>query len=895
MKYIFTLVVLFFMVLQVNAQAKLYGKVIDSGTGESLIGATVRYGETQGTVTNFDGYYEINLKQGTYTISVSFVGYETISKEIKISNKDLELNVEMSSNIQLFEVNVVGDVAKARETPVAFSTIAPKTLQEIISNQDLPMVLNSTPGIYAATEGGGDGDAQVSIRGFSARNVGVLLDGVPVNDMENGHVYWSNWFGLDAVTRSMQVQRGLGASKLALPSVGGTINILTKGMDNKKETSIKQEIGSNGYVRTTVGINTGTIGNGWGLSFAGSFKRGNGWVDQTWTKGFFYYGKIDKKLKNHTLSLSAYGAPQSHAQRSYQLPIQAYSSEIARELGVPEEDIEATQARGLKYNQHWGYLARTLDDSTAVAKPFAERVNEYHKPQFTLKDSWKVNDKIYVSNILYASIGNGGGVRAKSTPAIDLETGQMNIQNIYDVNTGPYAINSRIDPELRQATNYMRRLVNSHRWYGALSTLNYEINPMHTIAGGIDLRTYHGIHYEEVYDLMGGEYTLFDYRQRGVALSEYMLKEGDINNYHNDGFVRWAGLFAQWEFKTPQYTAFVNLTGSGSGYQRSDYILFRKDPNAVERDGFTYFNDEDGHKVEVTPWKWFPGFTAKGGANYNINKRNNAFVNLGYLNKAPRFSNVFDYDNQLYTNIENERVKSFELGYSFKSAEFSSNVNAYYTIWENKPVDGGSTYVDDLTQEEYTVNINGMNALHKGIEIDFVYKPSNSFEVQGIVSLGDWRWNSSDSARVYDDNQNYIRTVTFNAEGIHVGNSAQTQLGAHVRWEPIKGFYIKPQVTFFDRYYAEFDPLTLGDEPQESWRVPSYSIYDLHLGYSFRVMEKRVTARANILNVFDKARIIRAQNNDQYNTQTYNENDAKSASVFFGLGRTVNLSLKIIL
>ncbi len=895
MRYFISLIAFLIVSIQLCAQGRLFGKITDGNTGETLIGATVIYKEPQGTVSNMDGYYEIVLPEGTYNIVVSFIGYETISKEVKISNQDLEVNFEMNSNLQLLEIDVVGDIAKSRETPVAFSTISPKALQEVISNQDLPMVLNSTPGIYAATEGGGDGDAQVSIRGFSQRNVGVLLDGVPVNDMENGHVYWSNWFGLDAVTRSMQVQRGLSASKLALPSVGGTINILTKGMDNKKEASIKQEIGSNGYIRTTIGLNSGVIGNGWGFSFAGSYKQGNGWVDQTWTKGFFYYGKIDKRLNNHTISLSAYGAPQSHAQRSYQLPIQHYSSEIARELGVPEEDIEATTARGIQYNQHWGYLARTLEDSTAVPQPFSERVNQYHKPQFTLKDSWVVNDRVFISNILYASIGNGGGVRTNTTASIDTETGQMNLQNIYDVNTGPYAINRRVDPELRQSTNYMRRLVNSHRWFGALSTINFDINEWHTFSGGVDLRTYRGIHYEEVYDLMGGEYALFDYRERGVELSEYMLKEGDINNYHNDGFVRWGGLFAQWEYKTPVYTAFVNLTGSESGYQRADYILFRKDFEAEEREGFTYFDDEDGHKVEVTPWKWFPGYTAKGGANYNINNRMNAFFNLGYLNKAPRFSNVFDYDNVLFTNIENERIKSFELGYSYNSAIFSSNLNAYYTVWENKPVDGGSKFVDDITQEEYSLNINGMDALHKGLEVDFIYKPLHNLDFQGIMSLGDWRWNSSDSARVYDDNQNLIKTVAFNAKGIHVGNSAQTQIGANIRWEPIKGFYIKPQITFFDRYYAEFDPLTLGDDPEESWRIPSYSIYDLHLGYSFRVMEKRVIARANILNVFDKARIIRAQNNDQYNGQTYNENDAKSASVFFGLGRTVNLSLKLIL
>ena len=61
-----------------------------------------------------------------------------------------------------------------------------------------------------------------------------MINGVPVNDMENASVYWSNWAGLSDVTSAMQVQRGLGSSKLAIASVGGTINVITKSSDMKE-------------------------------------------------------------------------------------------------------------------------------------------------------------------------------------------------------------------------------------------------------------------------------------------------------------------------------------------------------------------------------------------------------------------------------------------------------------------------------------------------------------------------------------------------------------------------------------------------------------------------------------------------------------------------------------
>ncbi len=55
---------------------------------------------------------------------------------------------------------------------------------------------------------------------FKSENIAMMINGVPMNDMEWGGVYWSNWAGLSDVTRSMQTQRGLGAAKVAAPSVG---------------------------------------------------------------------------------------------------------------------------------------------------------------------------------------------------------------------------------------------------------------------------------------------------------------------------------------------------------------------------------------------------------------------------------------------------------------------------------------------------------------------------------------------------------------------------------------------------------------------------------------------------------------------------------------------------
>jgi outer membrane cobalamin receptor len=333
------------------------GVITDANSGETLIGATIIYGENKGVVTDMDGRYYLKVDKGTYHLKVSYVGYIAQEMDVIVLNTEVTQDFKLNT-LTLTEVEVVGDVAKTRETPVAFSTVRPIQLQEELASRDIPMILNKTPGVYATQLGGGDGDARINIRGFSQRNLAVMIDGIPVNDMENGWVYWSNWFGLDAVTRNIQVQRGLGASKLALPSVGGTMNIITKGIDANLGGIIKQEMGSDGYLRTSLGVTTGQLKHGWGVTVAGSYKQGNGWVDNTWTKGWFGYIRIDKKLGNHTLTFSAMGAPQQHAQRSYMKSIATFDKDYALKLGVRQGLIDSTYSYGLRYNSNWGYINR---------------------------------------------------------------------------------------------------------------------------------------------------------------------------------------------------------------------------------------------------------------------------------------------------------------------------------------------------------------------------------------------------------------------------------------------------------------------------------------------------------------------------------------------------------
>ena len=112
-------------------------------------------------------------------------------------------------------------------TPVRAENINSADMSLRLGSQDIPLVLNTIPGVYASDAGAGAGDATIYVRGFNQRNVAIMINGVPVNDMENGWVYWSNWDGVGDATRSIQLQKGMGNVNLATPAIGGTMNIVT--------------------------------------------------------------------------------------------------------------------------------------------------------------------------------------------------------------------------------------------------------------------------------------------------------------------------------------------------------------------------------------------------------------------------------------------------------------------------------------------------------------------------------------------------------------------------------------------------------------------------------------------------------------------------------------------
>jgi len=755
--------------------------------------------------------------------------------------------------------------------------------------------MNKTPGVYATKQGGGYGDSRISLRGFDQRNTSFLINGQPVNDMENGWVYWSNWQGLTDVASGIQVQRGLGASKLAVPSVGGTVSIFTKSAEKQQGGSITQMIGNDGYIKTTAAYNTGVNDKGWSSSYLLTKWSGNGYVYNTSGAGWTYFAAVGYTPEGsaHSLNLSLLGAGQWHHQRDVWVSIRDY--ENFGESGI---------------DQRWNTNGGTLN-----GEEFNMRRNFYNKPLATFNWDWKISENINLATSLYGSAGRGGGTgpRGKNYDVLpfreDLTSffiedgktdfrrtdGTVNYDAIVSDNragASPYtgAI-SKFEGSLLGSNGYSddgvfksgmirRASMNSHNWVGGISNLNINADKMR-YSIGVDLRNYKGFHYRTLNNLMGfdGYYSTGNKNSAGQII-ETVIEASPFNNtglqgpkidYYNIGYVGWQGVNGLAEYSGDKLTAVLQAGLSNQSFQRED--LF----------------DQPG--TPLSEKKNVGGGYLKGGANLNLNENSNVFFNAGYISRQPNFDGVFpNYANVVNKDLQNEKIQSIELGYGYIGNGFKLNVNVYSTVWGNRFV---SRSLSNQQGVDGFAQFNDIDVVHNGIEIEGQYRPSGSTKIRGMLSIGDWTYTKDFEAELFDDNQQLVGTGTLYLEGAKVGDAAQFVAYVGIDQRFGEKINVDLDYRFVDGLYADYSitdsAFTEANNPG-ALKLPSYGLVDL--GATFR-FSSGWSLRANINNLLNTVYIAESNSNIHASagSDTWNGID-KQNSVWFGFGRTWNLSLR---
>ena len=901
------LIALIMMMTGLFAQS-IVGVVTDGN--EPLVGANIVVeGTDLGTVSDDTGAYTVDIDPGNHTITASFIGYSSVTQEVTVGENNV--NADFTLVIDALAMSALEVLASRADekTPVAYTTVDKAEMEMRLGSQDLPMALNTTPSVYATQQGGGAGDARINVRGFNQRNVAVMINGVPQNDMENGWVYWSNWDGVADASNSIQMQRGLSAVNLATPSIGGTMNIITDPASHEKGGKAKQEIGEGGFVKSTLNYNSGLINDKLALSGTIVRKTGDGIIDGTWTDAWaYYFGGSYAVSDDQRFELYAVGAPQRHGHNLYKQNIATYSQELAGDIDGYDvaafaEGEKFEHEAGRLFNQnvapvdasytgqqyYYMYGAKTVD---RYGSDFLnERENYFHKPLVNLNHFLTLNDKTRVSSVAYWSGGSGGGTgtygSVKRFPAVEDNAWYASSPWTWDWN-GEIAENSAnvdsawSDTENR-STGILRNSINRQNTYGLISKLNYDVNDDLEVQVGIDWRTAGIEHAREVRDLLGGDYYV-DYADANAADGK-VVKLGDIIAYHNETTVDWLGGFVQAKYDVAKF----NLYGMGGlstiGYTYHDH--FAVDADVVEADAITTFQ-------------------VKGGGVFNLDDRMSAFANAGYVQKPPILDNVIAYDGTVASNPDNEKFTSFEFGGKYRSGNVDLKLSSYNTQWKDRNLtksvetgqgDSGDTdiiYLKGVNQSHTGVEVEGKVALHEMVDLDLVF------------SKGTWKFDGDATGDYqemeYNEEGQVVGQMTtqyeYALDGLMVGDMPQTAYVGGLTVKPIEGLSIQGLYRTYDNHYADWSPDSRevdGDADRDQvWKAPSYSKLDLHLAYKLpEIAGLDLTLTGHVFNALDDVYVQDAVDNSKYNGFGDKVHAAHNAEVFLGTPRYYNVGLSV--
>ena len=791
---------------------------------------------------------------------------------------------------ELEEVILVGggvvDLAEDRVTPLAVSTITGEEIQKKIGTQDITMTLANTPSVYVAGQSGAFGDTRISVRGFDQTNTAFMLNGQPINGMEDGKMYWSNWSGMNDIANVVQIQRGLGASKLAISSVGGTVNFVMRSTTKSQGGFAYAGFANDNYLKTTFSYDTGENDNGWSTSMLLTHWQGDGYAEGTFGQGQTYFLSLGYKMNDkHNFNFLMTGAPQWHDQN--------FTKSIATYLD-----------HGRKYNNNYGYYGDRY---------LTERRNFYHKPVFNLNWDYTIDEKSSLSTVLYASTGNGGGTGGRGN-RIRTDEGYVDYDAIYAYNNSTSGAGGAYGAA--EGGYVTRASMNMHNWFGLVTNYETELSDNLSFNVGADLRTYYGEHFRIVENFHGltswqenirlrdqnnnhdtyGTYGTYKY----VVATESMganpwdatftnFDEDQKIAYSNDERISYGGLFTQLEYSKDDFSAFFQGSVSQTMYQRWDHYQYA-DQSLIDGTSTQWTGEAlpegitDG--VESESADNF-GYNAKAGVGFGLGANGKAYVNAGYYSRAPYFDNIYlNYTNRINPNTSNETIIGLEAGYVYEVDNFSARVDLYRTSWADRVT--SSSYVSD-DQLFYEVS-EGVSQLHQGVEITFMANPQPDvpYTLKGFLSIGDWIYEGDAITRTQDEDQNVLDTETQDIDGGKVGDAAQFTAGLGIDVDLADRLSFDSDIRFYDELYANVGAV------KENLELPNYHVVDMGLSYKMFVSEGTLDIRLNVNNVFDNVYISELRSAIAAGDGTgvlYNGIDTANQG-YFGLGRTWNVGLR---
>ncbi|CAN5134321.1 TonB-dependent receptor [soil metagenome] len=712
------------------------------------------------------------------------------------------------------------------------------------------------------------------IRGYDADQFTTMMNGAPMENLDNGFTPFGLWGGLNDVMRTRIVTNGLRMNKYTLGDVGGVTFMETRASKQRKQTKVSYSSSNGNYAnRIMLTYTTGLRPDGWAFAFSGSRRwSAEGYVPGTYYDGESYFIGIDKKInEKHLLSLVSFAAPMENGR-------QGASVAEMQEL-----------AGSHYYNPYWGYQNGKARNAS-VAKSF--------QPITILTHEWKISPK---TNLLTAAsyvTGNrsttgldwynaadprpdyyrylpsyykddsatAASVREQIVNDVNLR--QINWDRLYNVNYASYAsvqnangIQGNTVSGKRSLYILEERITNTNR-YAVNSTLNTSISSHIDLTAGASFENQKNHYYKKVNDLLGGDFyvNINQYAERDF-IGDPAAIQNDVNNpnrilgvgdkfgYDYDINIQRANAWVQTDVKFRKLEFFIGASHTYTRFWREGYVRFGLFPN-------NSFGRSADHE--------FYNYSIKGGITFKLNNRNYFFADGAYMTKAPYFDNAFISPRTkdiVQKNLMSEKITSAEAGYVMNAPTVKFRLTGYYTQFKDQ-LNVLTFYADDIHQFG-NFALSNIGKEHMGLEIGAEVILYKGLTLNAAGNIGRYLYTTRQKSVVTLDNfiDSAVGASTIYSNNFYVP-TAQQAYTAGLNYRSRKYWFASINVNYFDQLYLDFNPTRrtvaavegLDPKSEEFHRIidqtalPAQVTVDASIGKSWLIRDMKVINKRTFIN-----------------------------------------------
>jgi len=890
---IFTIVVLWAGLGSISAQTTTKGIVKDTDTGNPLSGVTIQIQGTPITITtNSLGEYQLpSLPEGTYLFTFTLTGFQIAEQQVELKSGEQTIPEVSLKRTQVDE---------AQNQTLSEVTISSDDLDMDSKGQSVSGLLQSGSDPFESAVSFTFSPARFQIRGYDSDYTLMYMNGIPVNDAESGFSSWSDWGGLNDVTRNKESRYGLSTSNFSFGGIGGVTNINTRASQARVGTKVSYASTNRTYTnRLMFTHSTGMMENGVALTLSGSRRWSEeGYVEGTFYDAYSYFISIEKKFSDkHSISFTTYNAPTKRGMQ-----------------GAATD--EANQLAGSNfYNPNWGYQN---------GKKRNARIRNQQEPTFMLNHYWNINDKMNLTTNLGYSFGNYSTSALnwydsqdprpdyyRKLPSYYQSTGdQETVDQITDAWKND--VNARqINWDNLYQSNYrsmdtakyiLENRITDSRQVSFSSVLNWDFKSNIKIVSGIEFSMYKGRSYKTVNDLLGGKYWVDidqfaerDFGDHNLAQNDLdhpdrQVKNGDTFGYDYDANVNTGSLWAVASYITNHVDYYF-----GANY---DMTQFWRTGNM--RNG-RFPTNSKGNSEKQT----YNSYGFKGGATWKIDGRNFVEANAAYITRAPFFRNSYispRTSNRIIPGLTDEKILSTDINYNLRTPFVKARFSAYYTRFMDQ--NEMKSFYHDTYNTFVNYSMIGIDKEHRGIEFGAEIKVTTTLKINLAAALGSYKYISRPSVTVTKDNSDSIFTYNQSVyiKNFYISNTPQTAAMIGVNYASPKSWYLGASISYFGDTYIDYNPerrtaeMVDPSNPSnalitEQSSVPSAYLVDASIGKSWRIKKYFINLNFQVANVLDKTD-FKTGGYEQLRYSGLSSDITKFPSrYYYAFGRTYYLSL----